>query len=526
VNALVRRPPAGAPEGPPQWATMLPLVAREYRKRAIPMACAFAVIALAALVIGLLLPARYTSSTTILVEETNIIGPLMEGRAVPTGVANRARLTREVAFSRRVMNEILAAGEWEVDRLTPVGREMLLDEIRGRTQITHPRENLIQIAYTDTEPRRAFQVTRRFGELVIDESLAAKERESREAYEFIDEQVRQYHAKLTGAEAALNEYRERNPDARPGADSDVSARIGELRRLAEGTRLELMDLRSQQHSLRSQLSGESRVQVRQTRATQLMTRLAELEAERQRLLLSYTDRHPDVLAIQYQINSLQGELERESTLALAGGDAADGAGPAAPVSYNPLHGQLRSRLAEVNSLVSAAESRIAASESMLARELARSARIASSESSLAELTRDYEVNRELYQDLLRRRENARVSMNLDAERRGLSFRIQEPAMKPLRGTGVRPMHVAAGGLLLGLVLPAGLLMGLLHVDPRVRTSTELERAGIAPVLVAIPSYHTARDRRRQFIRNATALAIGGAILAIYGVTWIVRHLQS
>src|SRR5690606_10654623 len=199
VNALVRRPPAGAPEGPPQWATMLPLVAREYRKRAIPMACAFAVIALAALVIGLLLPARYTSSTTILVEETNIIGPLMEGRAVPTGVANRARLTREVAFSRRVMNEILAAGEWEVDRLTPVGREMLLDEIRGRTQITHPRENLIQIAYTDTEPRRAFQVTRRFGELVIDESLAAKERESREAYEFIDEQVRQYHAKLTGA---------------------------------------------------------------------------------------------------------------------------------------------------------------------------------------------------------------------------------------------------------------------------------------------------------------------------------------
>ena len=52
---------------------------------------------------------------------------------------------------------------------------------------------------------------------------------------------------------------------------------------------------------------------------------------------------------------------------------------------------------------------------MLNSELDRSRRIAASESALAELTRDYEVNRDIYQDLLKRRENARVSMNLDEE---------------------------------------------------------------------------------------------------------------
>ena len=56
-------------------------------------------------------------------------------------------------------------------------------------------------------------------------------------------------------------------------------------------------------------------------------------------------------------------------------------------------------------------------ESMLNEELHRSGRIADSESALAELTRDYEVNRDIYQDLLRRRENARVSMELDREKR-------------------------------------------------------------------------------------------------------------
>ena len=46
--------------------------------------------------------------------------------------------------------------------------------------------------------------------------------------------------------------------------------------------------------------------------------------------------------------------------------------------------------------------RLSAGEALLGQELARSRGIASSESRVAELTRDYEVNRDLYQDLLRR----------------------------------------------------------------------------------------------------------------------------
>src|SRR3546814_6719110 len=98
---------------------------------------------------------------------------------------------------------------------------------------------------------------------------------------------------------------------------------------------------------------------------------------------------------------------------------------------------------------------------MRAQEIERSGRIAASESSLAELTRDYEVNRDLYQDLLKRRENARVSMNLDAERRGLSFRIQEPATVPLRPSGLRLLHVAGAGLVFAVVAPLALLFGLI-----------------------------------------------------------------
>src|SRR5690606_21256826 len=107
------------------------------------------------------------------------------------------------------------------------------------------------------------------------------------------------------------------------------------------------------------------------------------------------------------------------------------------VTSNPLYQQLRSDQARVRSDMAALRARISESEQLLENELERGRRVADSEAALAELTRDYEVNRDIYQDLLRRRENARVSMSLDAEQRGLTFRVQESAALPLQPTGLR-----------------------------------------------------------------------------------------
>src|SRR5690606_12688749 len=62
--------------------SQIPLLREEVRRRPVMLASIFAGIALLALAIGVVLPRKYTSSTTILVQESNIIAPLMEGRAV------------------------------------------------------------------------------------------------------------------------------------------------------------------------------------------------------------------------------------------------------------------------------------------------------------------------------------------------------------------------------------------------------------------------------------------------------------
>ena len=92
--------------GSPSGLSLLPLTGEEFRRNKTAAIGMFTVIALGALALGLFMPKQYTSSATILVEEGNIIGPLMEGRAVPTGVTNRASIAREVAFSRKVMQDM------------------------------------------------------------------------------------------------------------------------------------------------------------------------------------------------------------------------------------------------------------------------------------------------------------------------------------------------------------------------------------------------------------------------------------
>lgn len=507
-------PGPSAPEVNPIFA-LLPLLLREARRRALGIAIAFALIALAFLVVGMLFPKRYTSETTILVSEGNIIAPLMEGRAVATSAADRARIAGEVVFSRRILQQILTAGGWDEDKPSALEQERIAEEIKDRTSITTPGENLVRISYRDSDPERAFIVAQRFAELFIEASLEAKERESREAYEFIAERVEEYHRKLIEAENRLKEFRAQNLEARPGSDEDVRVRVGEVRSQIERARTELSEMQMRERDLLEQLSGEAEIDDERRQSNIYQQRIQEMGAELERLRLDYTDAHPDVRRVRQQIADMQDLLQRQRAAESVRGT--DGT-----IGSSPLFQQLQSTLARTRSDIAGLRARIAENERLLEEALERGRKVADSEADLAELTRDYEVNRDLHQDLLRRRENARVSMSLDAERRGLTFKVQEPAALPLRASGIRLVHFMAAGLLLGAAMPLSGLFALLSLDPRVRNGQQLAQATGLPVLVNVPDYRTRADHRRDLLKLVLAGVVAVAVVASYAVVAVQR----
>ncbi|HET9033620.1 MAG TPA: XrtA system polysaccharide chain length determinant [Dokdonella sp.] len=508
---------------PTPMVEMLPTFLREGRRYSLTLTLIFAAIAIASLVVGMVWPKSYVATTSILAQSSDIITPLLEGRAVPTGVTDRAGMARQVIFGRKVLTDVLETGGWMKTHPTPIEQDRIIEQIKDHTQINSPRPELVQITYRDSDPQRTFEVTRRFAHLFIEESRAAKERESRDAFEFIDNQVTNYHKKLTSAEAGLLKYRSENADAQPGSATDANSRISALRTQVEQARTDLMEQKSREAALLSQLSGESEVTAVQTREGMYRAQLIDLQNQLDRLLLTYTDQYPDVVRTRMQMEDIKKQIKQEQERSSRAKDGKQTLSDDA--QFNPLYQTLKGQLANLRQEMAATRSRMSSNQNMLNDELDRSRRIAASESALAELTRDYEVNRDIYQDLLKRRENARVSMVLDEEQRGLTFRIQDPAILPLRPSGLRLVHFALGGMLLALAVPFGLLYALVQFDPRIRSARQLERTTGLVVLASIPTFSTARERMRTRLRLGFSGLLVVAVVAAYVLVYWSRVMK-
>lgn len=498
-------------------------MAKEAKRRRLALGILFAAIALLAIALGLLWPKKYEATTTILVQENNIIRPLTEGLAAPTEVADRAGIAQEVIFSRRNMDKILVDGGWMKDQPSPLEQANLIKQIEDNTTITTPRPDLLQISYADTDPTRSYNVTREMAHLFIAESLASKEKESTSAYEFMDSQVQTYAKKLQAIGDKMKQFLDTHADAAPGNQVDTNTRIAQLRQEMEAARIDIAQLGSKASTLGGQLSGQSAVAVAQTRAGIYADEIAQLQAKLAQLKLTYTDNYPDVIRTRHQIDDLRQQMKQ----------AQDSPAPALPgamangvVQFNPVYQDIATQRANVRGDLAAAHARLAASSSQLQDELARSKRVAATADEMAALNADYTTNQAIYQDLLRRREQARVSMDLDKERRGLTFQIQDPAMMPLAPSGLRLAHFAAAGIALAALIPIGLLFGVSRYDPRVRSRELLEYSTGLPVLATIPHFQTPEDERQRHRRNVLIVLIVLGVIACYLALFIIRTWMS
>jgi len=484
----------------------------------------FSLVSLAVIMTGLTWPKYYAASTTILVEEKNIIQPLMQGAAVATDVSDLSRNARELIYGRRIMDRILEYGGWLDKHPSAVEQESLVDGIKKRTAVSNVGRNLIKIEYRDTDPDRAFRVTQNFAELFIQEGVATRAAETRAAYEFIDKQAREYEEKLAQSEKEIRQARGSNLDARPVSEVELSARLAALNSRIESTTMELREAEIKRASLERQVSGEADVTAGITREGEIRARIGELQTKLDTLRLSYLDTHPDVVQLKLQIQDLTKALEVERQRPSRG--EGTGRGEVNQSALNsPIYQQLRRELSQTQVTVEALKARIAESQRLLREEAQRGRGLRSEDARLADLARDSQINREIYQDLLRRREKARVSMSLDNDRQGLTFTVQDPATMPQAPKGPRFWHFVLGAFALGILLPLGLLYARMHVDPRIRIGDTIPKTHNVPVLATIPHLWTP-DEIKQLRTELPVLKLAlVATLAVCALLSVLRLAQ-
>src|SRR5690606_1774632 len=136
----------------------------------------------------------------------------------------------------------------------------------------------------------------------IKDSYESKRKESREAFLFIDKQVKTYKAQLQEAEANLKAFTAANRD---GTEAAAEARIAALRQQIETTRLTMEETETRIRSLERELAQEGQFVERRFRSDVFRESLVEAQNQLDILRLSYTDDHPDVVSLKLKIEDMK-----------------------------------------------------------------------------------------------------------------------------------------------------------------------------------------------------------------------------
>ncbi len=483
-----------------------------YQNRFIFVFC-FAIVSIAVLAVGAFYPKTFSSYSTLYADRTNIIQPLLSGSASVTRVDNQLRVVQEAIFSPRILQKVAErTGVLNGDEL-PSAAEKKINGIRGGLNVQALGPSLIKISYSSGDPDRTFDIVTAVVDEFIKDSSDSKKNESRQAYEFINNQVESYKRQLQEAEENLRTFKSNNTD---GSESSVNQRISALRGDIESLTLDIEEAQTRKKTIEKELAGEAEFVSKQYEGSVYLSSLLEAQRQLDNLLLTYTDTHPDVVALKYKINDLKKSMAESENRDETNTDKS------ANVIANPNHQVLRTQLLDTKVKIDTLLKRKASIEKLLAEQYERLKRVAAVQAELAELTRDYQVTQGIYEDMLARKEKARLSMTLDIEGRGMSYKIQEPAVYPLSPTGIRFIHFAMVGPILGILFPFGALLGLIIIDPRVRFQRELNAIKNTEVMGVIPHMMTPLDRRVLKWDALVMLAVVAVVFLIYIVVGWLR----
>jgi polysaccharide chain length determinant protein (PEP-CTERM system associated) len=397
----------------------------------------FAVVAFVVLFMGMLRQSTFQTSATIFADNQNILKPLLQNQAEQSKIQNQVKVVQESLHSPRLLRKVVEQlhNVNEFESADVMGQK--INALRKRIRIKGLGSGYIKISYSDSDSNAAYNTLNTVLDVFLKDASEEQRTETREAFLFIDGQVKQYKDQLVSAEERLKQFQAEDFD---GGNQGVDARIGNLRASIEELRISIDEDSTTIADLANQLKNESQYSAKKFKSSVYVKRLEELESRMSGLLLTYTEDYPDVVSLKYQIDDIKAtikETEAEKAVSETGQEE--------QLSLNPLYQELRSRLSLVQTDKKAKQKRLAALNELLEREFDRRKRIAERGAELAELTRDYNVTKRIYEDMLARKEKARLSMTLNIEGQGVTYRIQEPPIPPLNPVGLRFVHYVMAG---------------------------------------------------------------------------------
>lgn len=462
------------------------------------------------------LPDQYEAMARVYVDTQSMLRPLLKGLAVETSVGEQIALMTRTLLSRPNLEKVTRMTDMDLKAKTPEDMDQLIDGLRNTIEIKGTdRVDLYTISYENSNRQLAKKVVQSLLTIFVENSLGANRKDSDVAQRFLKAQVDDYESRLRAAEERLKDFRRQHVGTMPQDGKDYFQHLQEAQSQLEQTKEQLTEAQRRRDELKQQLVGQQPTfglgedpVVSGGGSTPVDQRIEAMQAKLDGLLLKYTPQHPDVLAVERVLDNLKQQKKKElaqlSKLPVT-----------AAASNNPVYQQMQIQIGTAEADVAALQARYEQDQKHVTdlRKLVDT--VPQVEEELAQLNRDYDINKKNYEALVSRLESARLSTQADQNANDVQFKIIDPPRVPTAPSAPnRPLFMSVV-LLAGIVAGVALALFLSQVRVTFDNRRSLAQAMGLPVLGSITIVMSPAMIGRQRIDKASFALLCLVLVVVY-----------
>ena len=314
------------------------------------------------------------------------------------------------------------------------------------------KTNIINVSHTNTDPVLARDIVNTLVQVYLEQSLSAKTEEASRTVTFIEEQLKGTRNELEQSEKNLQKYKSTTGVVK--LDTESEELIKKLSDLEKERAAVVLQRKQTEFALAALQEADRKGQIYapvgfrdDPQISAMANRLTELEVEKGALISGNTENHPQVKALQRQIDELQRKIES---------------------TYETARLNLGRQEVSIEQQLKQYEDKLRT--------------LPATERDLAGLMRYSKVNADIFTFLLQKHEEARIAKASAVS----NIKVVDPAITPDDPLKPQKKKNLLLGLLLGLMAGVGAVFFIEYLDDTIKGSEEAQRVIGAPVLAVIP----------------------------------------
>lgn len=454
-----------------------------------------------ATITAFLIPPKYRSSSTILIEDQEIPKEYVSANVTSYADQRLQSINQKIIGTTRLLEIInrfnLYAGIRKTKPIEEVVAKMRKD-IKFNTinaEVKDPRSGqpsqatiAFSVSFDGKNPAVVQQIANELASLYLAENLQARQKQSSGTARFMEDEVKGVQTELANVDSRIASYKQHNLNTLPELNQLNLQTLDNLDRDVRQANEQLRSLREKEGYLQSELNS-----IPTDSANQDKTRLNEVRIRLVDLKGRLSDKHPDVIKTKAEIAEL--------TKQLRGANRETPEGKPDNPSYINLQSQLASTRADISSVKRQNEDYTQKREGFRKR-IEASPRVEEGYKAMISERNSLQLK---YDDLSKKFMEARVANGLEKEQLGERFTLIEAARLPEKPISPNIPAIILIGFVLGIGSGCGAAALKENSDGSVYSIEELVRVTRTSVLGAVPEIVTCIDRAKAQKRRRTVV---------------------